>query len=312
MVSQHRSVMAKEVIDLLRPAEGMVFVDATLGAGGHADLILERVGAKGRLIGIDWDEEALAAAQERLKGFGDSVSLVRENFINLATVLDKQGVGLVDGLLFDLGVSSLQLESSDRGFSFKNEGQLDMRMDRRRPRSAAHLVNRASLRELERLIREFGEERWARRIAQAICRRREESEIRTTQDLAQTVVSAIPAAFRHGPIHAATRTFQALRMAVHEELENLRRGIRAGVNILKPGGRMVVISFHSLEDGLVKREMGVLKKGCICPPGQALCTCGRVQTISPLTRKPMVPSPEEVNNNPRSRSAKLRAAERIS
>lgn len=312
MVSQHQSVMAKEAIDFLRPAEGMVFVDATLGGGGHAELSLELIGAKGRLIGIDWDEDALVAAGKRLKRFGEAVSLVRENFVNLAAILDKQGIGAVDGLLFDLGVCSLHLDKPERGFSFKHDGPLDMRMDQRRAPSAAQLVNQASARELEQLIRELGEERWAKRIAQAICQRRQEGEIGTTKALAQTVISAIPAAFRHGPIHAATRTFQALRMAVNEELENLRRGIRAGVNVLKPGGRMVVISFHSLEDGLVKRELGILEKGCICPPRQPFCTCGRVPVVRSLTRKPAVPSSQEVNSNPRSRSAKLRAVERIS
>ena len=308
---EHVPVMVKEVIQFLRPAPGQVFVDATLGSGGHAREILRLTSPSGVLIGIDWDEEAIEASRERLKDFGDRAILIRDNFIHLPDILKEHGIEGVDGLLFDLGVSALQLLSPDRGFSFQEEGPLDMRMDRRLIVTASEIVNRAPVRELERLIHKYGEERWARRIAEAIRERRERGEIETTVELAKTVTSAIPAPFRTGDIHPATRTFQAMRIAVNRELDNLEKGLGAAVGVLKKGGRLVVISFHSLEDGLVKRGLKAWERGCICPPTQPLCTCGRVPEMRLLTKKPLTPSKEEVRQNPKARSAKLRAAEKI-
>lgn len=295
----------------MQPKPGQLFLDATVGSGGHAREILKLTGLDGKVLGIDWDEEALALAKENLKEFGDRAILFRENFVNLADTLAEKEIVEVDGALFDLGVSSHQLSRPERGFSFREEGPLDMRMDRRRQLSAAAIVNRYSARELEELIRENGGERWAKRIARSIVEAREKKEIATTLQLARIVVSAIPPAFRPRDIHPATRTFQAIRIAVNEELENLEKALRAVVRAIRKGGRLVVISFHSLEDGIVKRELATLEKGCICPPRQPFCTCGRTQEIKVLTRHPLVPKEEEVKRNPHSRSAKLRAASKV-
>lgn len=305
--------MVSQVVEFLRPAPGQTFVDATVGAGGHARELLKLTAPDGQLLGIDWDEEAIALARKTLAEYGPRVTLVQENFANLTEVLAKAGPDFlgVDGVLFDLGVSSLQLDKAERGFSFKEDGPLDMRMDRRQPTTAAQVVNDSTARELEEIFHRLGEERWARRIAQAIAEARKKEKIIRTKELAKVVVSAIPAAFRHGPIHAATRTFQALRLTVNQELENLRKGLRAATAALKPGGRGVVISYHSLEDGIVKREFATLERGCICPPGQTFCTCGRVQAIRVINKRPIEPSAEEIKENPRSRSAKLRAVEKL-
>lgn len=296
----------------MQPKPGQLFLDATLGMGGHAREILRLTGPDGKVLGIDWDEEALALAKENLKEYGDRAILFCENFVNVAQTLAEKEVVEVDGALFDLGVSSWQLSQPQRGFSFREEGPLDMRMDQRRQLSAKEVVNRYSARELEELIRENGGERWAKRIARSIMEQREKKEIATTVQLAKIVVSAISPAFRPRDIHPATRTFQAIRIAVNDELENLEKGLRAVVRAIRKGGRLVVISFHSLEDGIVKREFSALEKGCICPPRQPFCTCGRAQEIKVLTRHPLVPKEEEVKKNPHSRSAKLRAAQKIS
>ncbi len=310
-VVEHIPVMVREVLDQLRPRTNEIFVDATLGAGGHALEILKATAPSGVLVGVDWDEEALAVSRARLKDFGQRVIFARYNFTNMMEVLEGLGIDRVEGVLFDLGVSSLQLKRPERGFSFREEGPLDMRMDRRLKLSAFDLVNRHSEAELAGLIRRYGEERRARRIARAILEYRDQKEISTTSQLSRIVVDAIPAQFRRSYIHPATRTFQAIRIAVNGELDNLQNGIRAAVRVLRRGGRVVVIAFHSLEDGLVKGEFRALERGCVCPPGLPSCSCGRVKELRIMTKRPLRPTGEEVGGNPRARSAKLRAAQKV-
>jgi 16S rRNA (cytosine1402-N4)-methyltransferase len=280
-------------------------VDGTVGLGGHARLVLERIGPEGRLLGIDRDDAALEVARERL---GPAALLRRGDFGDLASIAREAGLDRVDGVLLDLGVSSPQLDDPARGFSFRQDGPLDMRMDRRSPLTAERVVNALPERELARLIRELGEERWAVRIAGFVVRRR---PLRTTRDLAAAVEAAVPRAAWPRDIHPATRTFQAVRMHVNDELGSLGLGLRGAMEILSEGGRLVVIAFHSLEDAAVKRFLALESRDCICPPQQPVCTCGHRASLRVLTRKPLRPTPDEVAANPRSRSARLRAAQRI-
>ncbi len=326
----HHPVLAAEVTAALAPAPGRLYLDATVGGGGHAERLLE---AGARILGVDRDDTALAAAAERLARFGDRVRLVRGAFADLPAIVAAEGVGLVDGILADLGVSSLQLDDPGRGFSFQADGPLDMRMDQRERLTAADLVNALPVPELTRLIRTLGEERWAGAIARRIARARAEAPIETTGRLAEVVVAAVAAAERHpasrpgtlsyragtrrgrtgrrGRIHPATRTFQALRMRVNDELEQLARLLDVAPDLLEPGGRLAVISFHSLEDRLVKEAIRREAAACRCPPGLPVCRCGQVPRLRPVTRKPITPGEAEVAANPRARSAKLRVAERI-
>jgi 16S rRNA (cytosine1402-N4)-methyltransferase len=283
-------------------------VDCTLGAGGHTRLLLERIAPGGRLLAIDRDQAAVVAAQGALADTGASPTLVRADFAEVARVAMGAGFERVDGVLFDLGLSSDQLEDPERGFSFRLEGPLDMRMDMRNPVTAQRVVNELSERELAGIIRRLGEERWAVRIARFVAARR---PLRTTRELAAAVEAAIPRAAWPRDIHPATRTFQALRMHVNDELGSLASGLQGALEILGPGGRVAVISFHSLEDATVKRFFADESRDCLCPPGQPVCTCAHRATLRILTRKPVRPSAEEVAANPRSRSARLRAAERI-
>lgn len=308
---RHISVLADEVMEYLAPRPGGVYVDGTVGGGGHARMILEATSPDGLLIGFDRDPEALAAAGSRLASYGTRCRLFHANFSRLADILAREGVSAVDGILLDLGVSSHQLDTVGRGFSFLRDASLDMRMDRSTGDTAADLVNGLPERELERIIREFGEERWARRIAVAIGNARKISPITGTLHLADVVSRAIPRSKWEQRIHPATRTFQAIRIAVNEELASLEDGLRAGVAALQKGGRMVVISFHSLEDRIVKNAFADLYRGCICPRSAPLCICGRTPSVRKLTSKPVVPGVDEVAANPRSRSAKLRAVEKI-
>lgn len=310
---EHRSVLLAEAVDWLACRTGGVYVDCTLGGGGHAAAILAASAPDGRLLGLDQDETALARAGERLaeEVRQGRAMLVRENFAALADVAERVGLDQVDGVLFDLGVSSFQLDEAERGFSYQAEAPLDMRMDRRRPVSAAELVNTAPPEELARIIRDYGEERWARRIAQAVAERRRRSPLRTTGELVDTIKAAIPAAARRQGPHPARRTFQALRIAVNDELGALQTGLRAAISLLRPGGRLVAISFHSLEDRIVKRTMAEAARGCLCPPEAPVCVCGHQPELRILTRRPVEPSAEETAENPRARSAKLRAAERL-
>jgi 16S rRNA (cytosine1402-N4)-methyltransferase len=307
----HRPVMLEEVVASLGCRPGGVWVDGTLGGGGHAEAILQNTAPDGLLIGIDADEEALAETQQRLAPFGARKILVKGNFADMDTILTERQIGKVDGILLDLGVSSHQLDTAERGFSFTLEAPLDMRMDRSRGMSAADLIRTLPAEELERIIRDYGEERTARRIARTIVTRRTLSPIRTTAELAGLVLRAMPPGAARQKIHPATRTFQALRIAVNDELASLRRALDGGMGLLAPGGRFSVISFHSLEDRIVKDAFRTGGKGCLCPPDLPVCACGHTPTLKVLTRRPLTPGTAEIDANPRARSAKLRTAERI-
>ncbi len=292
----HIPVLVEEVMDLLACGRHKTYIDATLGGGGHALEILKRSSPDGIVIGMDWDEDAIVEAKKVLMPFGERVKIFRENFIHLPELLKTLGIGEVDGILLDLGLSSLQLEKKERGFSLKGEGPLDMRMDQRIDRTAADLVNELSYQELESTLRNFGEERWAKRIAKAVVIEREKKPVETTQQLRQIVHRAIPGRFHSRKIDPATRAFQALRIRVNQELENLRKILEMGWKFLRRGGRICVVSFHSLEDRMVKETFRRLDKDGV---------------MREMTKKPITPSEEERRRNPRSRSAKLRCAERV-
>jgi 16S rRNA (cytosine1402-N4)-methyltransferase len=284
--------MVEEVMTCLRCEAGHTYVDATLGGGGHALEILKRTAPDGVLIGMEWDEDALSEATRALKPFGDRVRIFRENFIRLPDLMKNESV---DGILLDLGLSSVQLAKEERGFSFRGNGALDMRMDQRGDQTAADLVNRLPLEELESIISHYGEERWAKRVARAVVQEREREPIRSTGVLRKVIYGAIPKRFHSRRIDPATRTFQALRIKVNEEMENLKKILDTGWKVLKRGGRICIISFHSLEDRMVKEAFRRLEVE------------GEMRI---LTKKPVTPSKEERKRNPRSRSAKLRCAER--
>ncbi len=304
MEREHIPVMVNEVISLLGCSPHKTYVDATLGGGGHSLEILRRTSPDGQVIGIEWDEEAVKRAKEVLGSFDGRVRIFRENFIRLPEILEEMKIQTVDGILFDLGLSSIQLGEEGRGFSFRGEGPLDMRMDQRSETTAADLVNRLSPEELEETLREYGEERWARRIARAIAEERSRRPIETTEALRRAVYRAIPRRFQPRTIDPATRTFQALRIRVNRELENLKEALEKGWPFLREGGRMCVISFHSLEDRIVKETFRRLERG---EPGDL----NPKRMMKVITRKPVTPSEEEQRENPRSRSAKLRCAERV-
>jgi 16S rRNA (cytosine1402-N4)-methyltransferase len=307
----HLSVLPDEVIEFLAPHPDGVYLDGTLGGGGHSRLILEKCTPGGVLIGLDQDREALQAAGERLAGFGAAAQLVYGNFGELDSHLGRLGIPALDGFILDLGVSSHQLDTSDRGFSFQHDAPLDMRMDTGRGETAADLVNSLPEAELERIIKEYGEERWAKRIAAFIVAARREAPIETTFRLVDVVKGAIPKAKWEERIHPATRTFQGIRIAVNRELDVLEQGLRAALDRLKPGGRGVVISFHSLEDRIVKGIFREYATGCTCPKGLPICVCGNKPRVKVLTGKPVTATKDELDANPRSRSAKLRAVERL-
>jgi 16S rRNA (cytosine1402-N4)-methyltransferase len=311
----HIPVLLREVVEGLQPRAGGVYIDGTVGAGGHSFAILERAGM-GRLLGLDVDPTALALASERLRSYIEAgqARLVRSNFERLDEVAQAEGFVEADGVLLDLGVSSMQLDTPERGFSFRAEGPLDMRLDPSGPVSAADLVNTLPESELADLIYKYGEEPASRRIARRIAEARERGQIETTAQLEAIVYGALGgkvAGRTRNPIHPATKTFQALRIAVNRELEVLEKGLAAAVRVLKPGGRLSVISFHSLEDRIVKLFIRQEQKGCICPPELPVCVCGRVPTLRAINGKPMEASAEEARLNPRSRSARLRVAERL-
>lgn len=306
--SKHIPVLLRESLELLAVKPGGVYVDCTLGLGGHAGEILRRLRGEGRLVALDRDRESLDRARSALQPLPGNVSFHHENFRNLPLVLRHLGLDRVDGILVDLGVSRWQLTDPERGFTFQEEGPLDMRMDRTQATTAADLVNQLSPEELTEIFRTYGEEPEARRIAAAIVAERKRHRIRTTRQLAQLVVQAKRRRTQH---HPATRVFQALRIAVNQELEGLDGFLMQAVDFLAPGGRLVVISFHSLEDRIVKRTLQLAAGKCICyRPGES-CTCSRVPRIRILTRKPWTPGPDELAGNPSARSAKLRAAEKL-
>lgn len=308
---EHVSVLPAEVLHYLAPQPGGVYLDGTLGGGGHSALILAASGPDGRLFGFDRDPSAIKAASARLAPFGSRFCPVQGNFATMEEMLPGLGVTGMDGFILDLGVSSHQLDTAERGFSFMQDAPLDMRMDRSRGETAADLVNTLSHGELARIIREYGEERWAGRIASFICTAREEAPITGTLQLADIIKGAIPRKAWEERLHPATRTFQGLRIAVNEELASLEAGLRAAVRLLKPGGRGVVISFHSLEDRIVKQMFRELASGCICPRDLPLCSCNHHPEVKVLTGRPVMAGAEELAQNPRSRSAKLRAVEKL-
>jgi 16S rRNA (cytosine1402-N4)-methyltransferase len=303
--------MPQEVLTYLAPRPGGCYVDGTLGGGGHAGLILDVVGPEGTLIGFDRDRDALEAASKSLSGCAGRFVAIHGDFADMVESLQEMGISRIDGFLLDLGVSSHQLDSAERGFSFQREAPLDMRMDRSSGETAAQLVNELPEEELARIISQYGEERFARRIASFIVKARSLAPISTTQELAGIIGSAIPRRFQDERIHPATRTFQAIRIVVNDELGSLARGVRGGFSLLGSGGRGVVISFHSLEDRMVKQIFREYATGCRCPKDFPRCVCGIRPTATILTGRPVTATPDEVAVNPRARSAKLRAIEKV-
>lgn len=308
---KHISVLAEESIRLLEIKPNGIYVDGTLGGGGHSELICERLSAEGRLIGIDRDETALRAAGERLARFGETVKTVHANYADIKGVLKNFDIDKIDGAVLDLGVSSPQLDTAERGFSYNMDARLDMRMDRGQALSAYEVVNEYSEEELSRIIFEYGEERCARKIARRIAEARAKRKIETTTELSELIKSAFPAKMRFADKHPAKRTFQAIRIEVNRELELLEGALRDFAEALKPGGILAVITFHSLEDRIVKRTFADLASGCTCPKEFPICVCGRKPKAEILTRKPIVSGEEELEANMRAHSAKLRAVKRL-
>lgn len=306
----HLSVLPEDVIRLLQPQAGKTYLDGTLGGGGHSALILEKApGAT--VIGIDRDQSALAAAGARLSPYGGHVRLLHGDFAAAAELLGQIGVTALDGFILDLGVSSHQLDTRERGFSFQQDGPLDMRMDSSSGQTAADLLNEVPEEELERILLDYGEERWAKRIAAFIVKERSIAPIDTTYRLVDIIKGAVPKAKWDERIHPATRVFQALRIAVNTELESLERGMRAALDLLRPGGRGVIISFHSLEDRIVKHIFREYAAGCTCPRQIPVCVCGNTPRVKILTGRPVIATEAETNANSRARSAKLRAIEKL-
>lgn len=306
----HVSVLLQECIDGLAIKPEGIYVDGTLGGAGHSSRIAEAL-AGGRLIGIDRDPVALKAASERLEPFKDKVTLVHANFCEMGQVLADLGISGVDGILLDLGVSSPQLDDGQRGFSYMADAPLDMRMNGEDSLSAYNVVNEWSKEELKRILYDYGEERYAPQIAAAICRRREDKPIETTLELVDIIRSAMPPAALREKQHPAKRSFQAIRIAVNDELGSVEKVMEDAIPLLNPGGRLAVITFHSLEDRIVKNGMAAAAKGCTCPPAFPVCVCGNKPKVKLISRKPVVASAAELEENPRSRSAKLRICEKL-
>lgn len=306
----HISVLLEECLEGLNIRPDGIYVDGTLGGAGHSSRIADRL-TTGRLIGIDRDPVALAAAEERLKPYADQVTLVHSNFCELKAVCQELGIAGVDGILLDLGVSSPQLDAGERGFSYMTDAPLDMRMNGGDVLTAETVVNTWSQDELRRILYTYGEERYAPQIAAAICRRRETAPIKTTLELVDVIRKAMPPAALREKQHPAKRSFQAIRIAVNDELGSVEKVMREAIPLLNPGGRLAVITFHSLEDRIVKNGMAEAAKGCICPPEFPVCVCGKKPDVKLVSRKPILPSEAELEVNPRSRSAKLRICEKF-
>ena len=307
----HVPIMVSEVLTLLEPSRGGIFVDGTLGGGGHAEAVLSAMPESGRLFGIDRDDDALKAAGARLARFGDRFTAIKGNFFDMKELLAVRGICKVDGILLDLGVSSHQLDARERGFSYKAEAPLDMRMDQSAPLTARTVVNEWSEAELRRIFWEYGEEKFSGKIAARIVERRREQPIETTTELAELIKGAIPAKFRNEPQHPARRCFQAIRIAVNGELDGLSDAIVSAHDLLNPGGRLAILTFHSLEDRIVKNAFRTFENPCTCPKSAPVCICGKKPTAKVLTRHPLVASEEEQKENSRATSAKLRAIVRM-
>lgn len=307
----HISVLLDETIENLNIKPDGIYVDGTLGGGGHSYQIAKRLSNKGRLIGIDQDEDAICAAKERLAEFADRVTIVRNNYCNIKQVLEELEIDKVDGIVLDLGVSSYQLDTAERGFSYMEDAPLDMRMDRRQEKTARDIVNEYSEFELYRIIRDYGEDKFAKNIAKHICMRRKEKPIETTYELAEVIKAAIPMKVRAVGGHPAKKTFQAIRIELNKELEVLDDSIDTMVDLLRDEGRICIITFHSLEDRIVKTRFKNCENTCTCPPDFPICVCGNKPKGRVVTRKPIVPSEQEIQMNKRSKSSKLRVFERV-
>lgn len=310
MTFEHRSVLLNETVDSLNIKPDGIYVDGTLGGGGHAYEVAKRLGPSGRLIGIDQDADAIAAATERLKDYKDKVTIVRSNYRNIREVLEGLRIQKADGIYLDLGVSSYQLDTVNRGFTYRENAPLDMRMDQRNEKTAADIVNDYGEMELYRVIRDYGEEKFAKNIAKHIVQARKTGRIETTDQLVEIIKAAIPAKMRAEGGHPAKRTFQALRIELNQELEVLNESIDTMIGLLNPGGRLSIITFHSLEDRIVKTRFRTNENPCICPPDFPVCVCGRKSRGKVITKKPIVPGDEEITENRRSKSSKLRVFER--
>lgn len=306
----HKSVMLDEVIENLNIKPEGIYVDGTLGGAGHSYHICERLGAGGRLVGIDQDEAAILAATKRLAAYSEQVDIVRSNYSEFSEVLDELKIPFVDGILLDLGVSSYQLDTADRGFTYREDAPLDMRMDQRNAQTAKDIVNTYSEMELFRIIRDYGEDRFAKNIAKHIVQAREEKEIETTFELNEIIKASIPAKVRATGGHPSKRTYQALRIELNRELNVLKDSLENMIRRLQPGGRICVITFHSLEDRITKNIFRTCENPCVCPPNFPVCTCGRVSLGHVVTRKPILPTGKELEENSRAKSAKLRVFER--
>lgn len=311
MTFSHTSVLLYETVDSLNIRPDGIYVDGTLGGGGHASLVLSRLGEQGRLIGLDQDADAIAAAGERLKEYGDRVTVIRTNYENIKDALASQGIWGADGIYLDLGVSSYQLDTADRGFTYReDDAPLDMRMDQRNTQTAKDIVNGYSEMELYRIIRDYGEDRFAKNIAKHIVKARQEKKIETAGELTEIIKASIPAKVRATGGHPSKRTFQAIRIELNRELQVLEQSIDTMIDLLNPGGRLSIITFHSLEDRIVKNKFRENENPCICPPEFPVCMCGRKSKGRVVTRKPVLPSEEELAANKRSKSAKLRVFEK--
>ena len=310
MIFEHKSVLLYETVDSLNIKPDGIYVDGTLGGGGHAYEVASRLGENGRLIGIDQDADAIKAATERLEPFKEKVTIVRSNYRNIREVLEGLGIQKVDGIYLDLGVSSYQLDTAERGFTYREDAPLDMRMDQRNEKTAADIVNDYSEMELFRVIRDYGEDKFAKNIAKHIVRARENGRIETTDQLVEIIKAAIPVKMRMEGGHPAKRTFQAIRIELNKELEVLTESIDTMIDLLNPEGRLSIITFHSLEDRIVKLRFRDNENPCVCPPNLPVCVCGKKSKGKVVTRKPIVPADVEIEENKRSKSSKLRVFER--
>lgn len=310
MIFNHKSVLLTETVSSLHIKPDGIYVDGTLGGGGHAYEVCKNLSNKGKFVGIDQDADAIAAAGERLAKFKDILNIVRDNYVNIQNVLSDLKIEKVDGIYLDLGVSSYQLDTPERGFSYRENAKLDMRMDNRKEMTARDIVNEYSESELYRIIRDYGEDRFAKNIAKHIVRYRENKTIETTDELTEIIKAAIPAKIRMTGGHPSKRTFQAIRIELNEELEVLKNSIETMVDLLNPGGRLSIITFHSLEDRIVKNIFREMESPCICPKNFPVCVCGRKPKGKVITRKAILPSEEELEENSRAKSAKLRVFEK--